>query len=768
MGTVPFFLVAGLFLLLCCGPARAETPLYEEEPYDQITLDSANGDAVLKIRPLDLPNRQPPAHLKTVGKLIVRRVEEPDKEYEVAWRNIVKLELFEQLVLDKANELTADGKYDEAYDYFTFLERNKPNTPGLGQAMEDYLYEEAKDAHRRRQYDSALALLREAYRRDPRRPGLEHALGLTTDRLVDQYVSAANYGVARALLRNLAAAYPESPVVRQWHDRLVGQAAPLLGQARAEIEADHWDKAAELSLRLTALWPDLPGARELALTIFRKNARVEVGVGSFPADIAPGRLDDWAARRTGRLLYRTLTEFAGSSSEGGKYVCPVGEIATESLGRRLKIRLKPNIHWAQGNATLGNSDVAWRLLTMADPNAPGYRIDWADLMATVSIEGVYGIDVELRRPHVRPEAMLQVVLTPHAAPLRPGELPPTNGPFVVQSRSPQETAFTANGQYFAAEAGAPKELVERRYATVAQAAAALKRGEIQVLDRVTPWLLPSLRATPHLRVQSYALPLIHCLVPNLRRPLPADPIFRRALAYGIHRQVILDQMLGGAEIPGCVVTSSPFPVGLGPDDPMSYASDENIEPRSYEPRLAIALAHVAIKNYLDAQKGAAKEVKASPKLVLACPPDEVARAACASIQKQLKLVGIPSEVRVLEGPLPVRIPDDVDLLYAELAMWEPLVDARRVLGEDGIAGGCSPYMTLALRQLDEAVEWDQVRECLHRVHRIAHDDVAIVPLWQLVEHFAYHDSLQGISSRPVSLYQYIEQWRPAFRYPTEK
>ena len=97
--------------------------------------------------------------------------------------------------------------------------------------------------------------------------------------------------------------------------------------------------------------------------------------------------------------------------------------------------------------------------------------------------------------------------------------------------------------------------------------------------------------------------------------------------------------------------------------------------------------------------------------------------------------------------MPARVPDDVDLLYAELPMWEPLVDARRVLGEEGMTGGCSPYMTLALRQLDEAVDWSQVRDCLHRVHRIAFDDTAIVPLWQLVEYFVYHDSLGGIAAQ---------------------
>jgi hypothetical protein len=114
------------------------------------------------------------------------------------------------------------------------------------------------------------------------------------------------------------------------------------------------------------------------------------------------------------------------------------------------------------------------------------------------------------------------------------------------------------------------------------------------------------------------------------------------------------------------------------------------------------------------------------------------------------------------------VPDDVDLMYAELPMWEPLVDTRRLLGEDGMTGGCSPSMKLAIRQLDEAVDWREARECLHRIHRIAYNDTAIVPLWQLVDHFVCRDSLRGVAERPVSFYQSIEQWRPPFPYPTEQ
>ncbi len=556
----------------------------------------------------------------------------------------------------------------------------------------------------------------------------------------------------------------------------------------------------------------MPGARDWAKEIHKKYPRVVVGVRTLTADIAPNRLDDWTIRRDCRLLYRTLTEFAGAGAEGGKYLCPFGEISSESLGRRVAMKLKPNIGWAQGDATLTSFDVSQRLLALANTADPGYRVDWADLMMSVSLRGVYRLDVDLRRPHVRPEAMLQIVLTPHGESLKPGEPPPVNGPFIVQSRTADEMIFTANRRYFAAEAGQPREIVERRYPTVAKAISAIKRGEILAIDRVNPWNLALLRTESHLIVQPYAAPLVHCLVPNPRRPMMSDRTFRRALAYGINREVILLQMLGGTvekpvEVPGCAVTSSPFPMGIDAGDPMGYASDESIKPRPYEPRMTIALANVAFKNYLDSKKPAAKDSKTPdakgakeaeasapkpaaegqddaakpaakpvvkpkvilPKLVLAYPAlDEIAAAACASIQKQFKLVDIPVELRAIEGPLPTRIPDDVDLMYVELPTWEPLVDARRVLGENGIAGQCSPYMTQALRQLDEAVDWTQARDCLHRIHRIAMNDVSILPLWQLVDYFVCHESLRGVSARPVSLYQNVEQWRPPFQYPAEK
>jgi hypothetical protein len=207
------------------------------------------------------------------------------------------------------------------------------------------------------------------------------------------------------------------------------------------------------------------------------------------------------------------------------------------------------------------------------------------------------------------------------------------------------------------------------------------------------------------------------------------------------------------------------------DDPLNYAYDKKIQPRPYNPRLAVALIQVVLQELAEAG-GDEDQGESTPEittdLVLAHPPHEIARLACKSIQQSLELLELSIELRELPPGTGSVIPEDVDLMYAELAMWEPVVDARLLLDSDGMSRGASPYMSLALRQLERSTNWGQVAEKLREIHQIAFADVAVIPLWQLTDHYAYHTGVQGIEPKPVSLYQNVERWRLQFQYPSEK
>jgi len=177
---------------------------------------------------------------------------------------------------------------------------------------------------------------------------------------------------------------------------------------------------------------------------------------------------------------------------------------------------------------------------------------------------------------------------------------------------------------------------------------------------------------------------------------------------------------------------------------------------------------VAFRELAEAKQTKGQPLKTMPLLVLAYPADAIARLAAGAIKKQLALLGIPVDLRELPAGAPAGLDDKIDLLYAELAMWEPVVDARRLLDRDGLAGSCSPYVSLALKQLDEAADWPAVGLKLRAIHQLAHSEVAVVPLWQLTDFYAYRQRLSGIGPRPLTLYQHVEFWKAQFQDPPEE
>ena len=67
-----------------------------------------------------------------------------------------------------------------------------------------------------------------------------------------------------------------------------------------------------------------------------------------------------------------------------------------------------------------------------------------------------------------------------------------------------------------------------------------------------------------------------------------------------------------------------------------------------------------------------------------------------------------------------------------------------------LCGGSMPPRTGARRASD-----------LHELHRIVHEQVAVIPLWQTVNYLVYSRRLDGVGPAPLTLYQNVEQWQLA-------
>ncbi|MGH7192201.1 MAG: ABC transporter substrate-binding protein, partial [Candidatus Saccharimonadales bacterium] len=339
---------------------------------------------------------------------------------------------------------------------------------------------------------------------------------------------------ARILVNTLAKKFPNSASVEKLRSGWAAEASKLIVEGR-RLMTDDPHQAWELAQRVIYVWPTSDEAAKYFNDLNRHYPRIVVGVTSpRPATGVP-RLANWGVRRSGRLLNRLLMEFAGAGSEGGRYTCPFGQVEHADIGRRLIFRLQRGIRWSAGNRDLTGYDVARQLLTLANPRYDGFQRTWADLLGGVDVQDVYEIGVDLRWSHVQPLALLETPVVPLGARGVTG----TVGPYLLGENADDKLQFVVNPAYFAKTEEQPKEIVEQYLGDSKQVFNALARGRVQLIDRLNPWDVDKFRSGGDFVVGEYALPTIHCLVPNANHPFTAHRAFRRALLYGINREVIL-------------------------------------------------------------------------------------------------------------------------------------------------------------------------------------------------------------------------------------
>ncbi|MCA9248378.1 MAG: hypothetical protein KDA42_14730 [Planctomycetales bacterium] len=763
--------VAGAFTGAVMGQGNAvsessepQAALIDQEPFDRITLDAANKNTVIRVLPIDFPNRVVPADRAGGDSVRVRLIERPERQYDIQWQHIKKIELYEQMVLEESRRLTKDGQFNEAFRGYAYLMRNFPETRDLEKEIEGFLLADALNSFREQQWDRAFTLLLELGDRNPKSAAAANGLDKTAEKLVAQWARDRNFVAARNVIRLLKKKFPDQPrpALDEWESKFRAYSKKLLSDATKAFRAGRFREAKLLTRSASDVWPDTPGVAELLQRVHAAYPQVFVGVMNRPGEVRTDRLDDWAARRQRRLVARKLMELTGYGADGGNYELSSGKYELDPTATLITLEIDPAIRWSSGDAVTG-ADLARCLLEMTRPENPFYREEWARLLVDVSVDSVFRVQARLSRPHLRPAALLQTSLVRNYVDLQGGLQQETLGPYqampAIEGDNPRETRFELDQRYAAPQGLQPREIVERFYDDSDEAVAALRAGDIDVLDDVAPWDVASLEEDRNIEVRPYGFPLVDVLIPSAEG-LAASRTFRRALVYGIQRELILNtEFLGNQQRPGHAVLSGPFPVSATIDDAIGYATNPAIEPRLYNPRLAQTLATVALYQWAKQEGKPTDQGVEMPELVLAHAPDSFSRVASQAIADHLKRIGVKLRLQPWEPGSDANSSKKYDLLFARLAMWEPIVDARRLLDGHLMQNPVSPYMIQALAELSQARNSKETRDKLFQIHQIAHDNLPVIPLWQTIPHFAYRPALHGIGERPALIYQQIEAWQ---------
>lgn len=767
-----FLLIIWLTMSPCVRPATAQLlnfaqqgepadpglELLQEEPHDLLFFTEKAGGGWAKALLLQLPGRTMPADRSGSLKLNVLGIE--GKDFTAKWTDIKDIDFWETRLERETKERIARGDFKGAYPFMSVLIRDFPNRAGLRELRCEFLWLDAIARAKRKELAPTLAMLEELRRYGPeyKRSLVLDAIGRTTDQLMQQLMDAGDLDLAQKMLARLEKDYANDNLqsIKKWNAEFLRMATVKQNEAKAALEAKDYRAARKLSRESVYLKPDIPGGTELVKLVDRVYPLINVGVLQTATVLEPTRLDNWGARRSGRLLYRTLFEMEGPGPEGGEYDFIFGDVEMSPDRMHFDLLLEPEKLEPPLDKVSGPflADV---MAKRAQANSGDYFSPWAAAVDSIGLEGPKQVSFNLRRPNVLPTSLLQIPVDGSWFGDKP--LSPT-GDYRRQEVDDDEVRYVLSGE--PKTETQPREIVEVRCASAADAVNLLLQGEVDVLDQLFPADAVRLQRSKSIKVSNYPLPTVHMLVPCSDHAYLAERTFRRALLYGINRQDILQgELLEGLEFEGCRVLSGPFPAGIELNDPLGYGYDEKIEPRPYEPPLAKLLLAMNT-NQMKAMAARKKvEMPELKPLRLAFPPDNLSRVACEAISTQWKLLGL--EVELVQLPVgrtfPKKDEDIADIVYVSAAVWEPIIDARRVLGPEGLAGSQDQLVGLGLRQLEHAKNWREVRDRLLELHSITHHELPILPLWQMVESYAYRRELVGMGSDIVSLYQNAGNWR---------
>jgi hypothetical protein len=732
-------------------PSTPSARLYEREPYDMLILNDP-ARTTFKLVPLDLEGRRLPAKPSPTSLVRVQLFDDPKVKYDVAWRDIAEIRLYEQELLDETARLVRDGEFAAAFDYVLYFRRERPQWP-IDDVERKLLFAEASQAFETKQFERAWLRSLRLLELGDGSPEFADLLARTTEAVARQAIEAERPTAARLAVERFLQKYARHAAATSLRELLNRAAAEHAEAAEQALAAGQYNEAqaeAQAAAMLTA--PDDPMQALYRRTV---EAHPTAVVGVVERARADGRethetliADAWAERRTARLRRRPLLP----------PIVTVGEAERLNYGDSGN-ELKPSddgsgsyrLHMGEDGPTA--AEVAARFTDAMQPADGSF--------ASVEVTPLDRRTLELRptRPHPKFEAWVAAVVDGPAA---RRTISSPHPPF-ESMRAADTVRYLRNGT--SDRGDAPMEIVERTFRDEERAVTALLAGKIDVVDRLAPWQVGTLRGRKDVNLVRYAASSVHLLLFNGKRPLLQSAEFRRAVAYAIDRESILRNHLRPEHDDlGSQPNEGLFAIGRTPADPTGYAYNLATKRRPYDPAQSLVLAALARRMTGDAKSGTTLQP-----FTLLHPNTATAATVCKRIATYLAAVGIVVVPRAAAHDRAPVAADEADLTYVALSSIEPLIDAPRRFGPGGLINLPSPSLRAAVVRLSKAESFAPARNALYEMQRVVHDETLLVPLWQLSEYAAHRGRVAiGAADRPpVVLYQDVDVWRivPRFSPP---
>ncbi len=692
---------------------------------------------------------------KVPNELVIHLLEGEVRDYKVKRTNIKNIEYFEDMLLAEGDRYLVAHDYARAFECYLRVQSRNPRWQGLAQHVNRALFAEGSKALLDGEGERGLRLLGELSIRQPDFPGLADRLATAYGSRIDRAFELGLYARGRKILHDLSKVAPGHDVVKDERDRFINKAKEKVASAEKSEGAERLDRLTE-ALRV---WPELEGASALYAEAFKSVPTLDVAVRDLPKKVGPW-VRSPADERVSRLLFLPILARDDEDAIEGKVPGQLCQgLETADLGRRLTLRVRSDVPWSDGSRPVSAIDVARALTDRIEPTSALYNARWADLLDRVDTADQNRLEIRLTRPFLRPGLWLLGPVGPaHAgfdgrvATLEQGRVLVGDGAFrwVDASGRAELRAARDSGTRTGNNI---KRIREVSLPSAKATVGALLRGEVSLVEHIAPDRVATLASDPELKVGRYARPRLHWIAIDGRNPSLRNRALRRGISYAIDRKTLLEETLlrHSAENPDRV-SDGPFPFD-------SYGNAPDVKPLAYDPLLARMLVAAA-----------QKELGGQPiKLTFQYPAIPEAQAVVPKIAEALRLVGVdvtPTERPESDLEMELRAGKPFDLAYRALRCTEPVMDAGPLIcpGYDAkpdagtIGSVASPRILQLLLSLERASEFPSAKGIVLQIDRECRDELPIVPLWQLVDHYAWRTRLKGPAEVAENLYDGIETW----------
>jgi peptide/nickel transport system substrate-binding protein len=331
------------------------------------------------------------------------------------------------------------------------------------------------------------------------------------------------------------------------------------------------------------------------------------------------------------------------------------------------------------------------------------------------------------------------------------------GPYMLKEVTPEgELILDVNKNYFK---GRPHidRIIARPFADQNIMTSALMFNAIDMIVLVNTRDVPEIQGDKRFVLQPYNALSYSFFGYNTRNPLLADKRVRKAFAYAVNRQEMLDAFFGGQ---GTLIS--------GPFAPGSWAYNLDVQPIPFSPKKARELLREA--GFTRGADGYLQKDGQRLSLTLKVPIEkesEAVKRVVLAFRNYLKKVGVNIKVEFKEWQSwkeDVFLEHDFDIMYASW-VFDDSADISSLFhsGEIGpwknnFGGYSNPEVDGLINESKLTLDYEKRRTINRKLHAILADENPYMFLWTLTNYAAYQKKVRHVSIHPYKFFSYVDDW----------